>query len=278
MERIPFGINRLDTTLDGGVPRGSVVLLAGEAGAGAREFMHTAAVMNGVARRDEELFDLHYGQLGENAVLPDGVQYLSFTADRREFEREVELSMETALAHAGLEAVEFHSLADAYFRVSPVPREWYSGEETGVTLKQRHQKRRYLLDVLSDAMSDVAPGNLVIIDSLSDLVSAISKDLEWADIIYMIKGIRNATRRWGGLVLVHVDSETLTDLQRAQLVESCTGSLVFEWASGGSVLARTLVLQSFRGLLARIPEDDLVEFETELGDAGFTVSDVRKIR
>ena len=49
MDRIPFGIRRLDTTIGGGAPPGSVVLLSGDAGAGAREFMYTSAVMNGLA-------------------------------------------------------------------------------------------------------------------------------------------------------------------------------------------------------------------------------------
>jgi len=43
MDRIPFGVRQLDITVNGGAPTGSVVLLAGEAGAGSREFVHTRA-------------------------------------------------------------------------------------------------------------------------------------------------------------------------------------------------------------------------------------------
>ena len=67
MDRIPFGIRRLDTTIGGGAPPGSVVLLSGQAGAGAREFMYTAAVMNGLADSDRELFNLYYGVVARSS-------------------------------------------------------------------------------------------------------------------------------------------------------------------------------------------------------------------
>jgi archaellum biogenesis ATPase FlaH len=118
----------------------------------------------------------------------------------------------------------------------------------------------------------------VVIDSLSDLVSATGEQLEWPDIIYFVKGLRRVAHEWGGLILLHVDHETLTETEQGQLVDSCTGSLVFDWSTGGSVLARTLMLQSFRGILSQIDEEELVKFETDLGDAGFSISDVRKIR
>ena len=59
MSSVPFGVARLDSILGGGAPPGSVVLLAGESGAGAREFLYTSAAMNALARTDRELFDLY---------------------------------------------------------------------------------------------------------------------------------------------------------------------------------------------------------------------------
>jgi len=52
----------------------------------------------------------------------------------------------------------------------------------------------------------------------------------------------------------------------------------FEWESGGSTRARTLVVKQFRGVLSQIENEDIVRFETDIGDAGFDISDVRKIR
>ena len=49
-------------------------------------------------------------------------------------------------------------------------------------------------------------------------------------------------------------------------------------ASPISVSKRTMIVQQFRGVLSRIEDENIVRFETEIGDAGFDISDVRKIR
>jgi len=281
MQRVPFGISRLDSTIGGGGPRGSVVLLSGEAGAGAREFMYTAAVMNGLADRDDDLFDLHYGDLAENAVPPEEIHYISFTASEEQLRSEIGMSMDDEISENALDAVEFTSLSKNYFHISPVPREWYAEQTDDITsLRKRHEEREGLLSALGDVLSDRAPGNLVVIDSLSDLAAAagIDERLSWSDINYLVKGLRQASHQWGGLILVHVNYETLNDTQLGQLIDACSGTLRFEWETGGSSRARTLVVKNFAGVLSQIEDEDIVKFETDLGDAGFDISDVRKIR
>jgi archaellum biogenesis ATPase FlaH len=279
MERIPFGIQRLDNTIDGGAPRGSVVLLSGEAGAGSREFMYTSTVMNGLAQKGHDLFDLHYGDLASNATLPDSIHYISFTNDKEQIQAEIDMSMDDEIARAGFEAVEFVSLSHNYFHKSPVPRNWYA-EETGDirSLRKRHEDREGLLSSLGDTVSRRAPGSLVVIDSFSDLIAATGEDVEWSDINYLAKGLAKAAHEWGALILVQVNFETLTETQHGQLVDDCSGTLEFNWETGGSTRARTLVVKNFRGVLSQIEEENIVKFETDLGDAGFDISDVRKIR
>ncbi len=279
MERIPFGIDRLDSTIGGGAPRGSVVLLSGEAGAGAREFMYTTAVMNGLAQVDHDLFDLHYGEVAGEAVLPDSIHYLSLTSSPEQLRREIGMSMDGEIARSGLEQVEFRSLSQNYFHTSPVPRAWYAGETGDLTdLRKRHEDREGVPSALGEAMSRRAPGSLVVLDSLSDLASTADGNRDWSQVIFIVKGMSKAAHQWGGLVLVHVNSETLTDTQHGQLVDACSGTLRFHWETGGSTRARTLVIKNFRGVLSRIESENIVQFETELGDAGFDISDVRKIR
>ena len=279
MDRIPFGINRLDSTIKGGAPAGSVVLLSGEAGAGAREFMYTTAVMNGLAQTEHDLFDLHYGDLPADATLPDEVHYISFTNDRQEIEATICTSLDDEIATAGLEAVSFESLAKQYFHISPVPRNWYARESTDIqSLAGRHDDREGLLSALGERLSNRSPGNLVILDSLSDLVGAMGDDISWSDITYLINGLEKASHKWGGLILVHVNHEAITDVQHGQLIQNCDGTLQFQWETGGSTRARTMVVKKFRGVLSKIEDENIVKFETDLGDAGFDISDVRKIR
>lgn len=279
MERIPFGISRLDTTIGGGAPRGSVVLLSGEAGAGAREFVYTAATMNGLAKDDHDLFDLHYGDLAPDAALPDAIHYVSFTTDEAQLRTEIKMSMDDEIADVGLANVHFKSLSKNYFHISPVPRNWYAKETTDITsLRKRHEDREGLLTALGDCLSERAPGNLVVLDSLSDLAGAAGDRIAWSDVNYLVKGIVKAAHNWNGLILIPVNHETLSGTQLGQLVDSCSGTLRFAWETGGSTRARTLVVKNFRGILSTIESENIVKFETDLGDAGFDISDVRKIR
>jgi archaellum biogenesis ATPase FlaH len=279
MDRLPFGISRLDQMIQGGAPTGSVVLLSGEAGAGAREFMYTAAVMNGLARQAGDLFDLHYGDLHPNARPPDDIHYISFTAEEAQLREEIATTMDDEIAQEGLEPVAFKSLSRQFFHISPVPRNWYAEETPSIkNMAKRHEDRDSLLSALGTELSARAPGNLVVIDSLSDLVTTLGENIEWSDIGYLVKGLQKAAHAWDGLILLHVNDETLSEIRHGQLMDACSGTMRFKWESGGSTRARTLVVKQFRGVLSQIEDEDIVQFETELGDAGFDISDVRKIR
>lgn len=278
MERIPFGVRQLDSIINGGAPAGSVVLLSGEAGAGSREFMHTSAVINGMAQVDEELYDLYYGQPSANAVNPEEIHYISFTASEGQLADEMRLAMDDDVLDAGLEGIRFHDMSERYFHMSPVPREWYADETPNIKdLRARHE-REDLLGALGSKLSDVAPGNIVLLDSLSDLVAAMGDEIDWADITFLVSGIQKAAYQWGGLILLHLNHETVTDTRKGQLSGAAHGTMQFSWESGGSTRARTLVVKQFRGVLSQIEDENIVQFETELGDAGFDISDVRKIR
>ena len=278
MQRIPFGIRRLDTTVGGGAPAGSVVLLSGEAGAGAREFTYTSAVMNGLVWSDPDLFDLYYGSLEPEAEGPDEVHYVSFTTDERQLRDEMELVMDSELVEAGLSNLTFHDLSPEYFRLSPVPREWYAAEAGSIADLGANSDRNSVPESLGDRLTEFASGNVVVLDSLTDLIASSGDELTWNDIPVLLKGISRAAYDWGGVILVHVNHETLTDEQHGQLIDAADGTLVFEWASGGSARARTMVVKQFRGVLSRIEEENIVRFETEIRDAGLDISDVRKIR
>lgn len=277
MDRIPFGIRRLDDTLGGGPPAGSVVLLAGEPGAGAREFLHTSALMNGLAREDEELFDLHYGSVPSTVTFPEEVHYLSLTSEEQQVRREMRHTLEAELVDASIDAATFHDLGPEYFRLGPAPREWYADRTTSVA-DLGTQNRAGVLNALGDCLTEHAPGNLVVIDSLTDLVGALGEEYDWSDLSMLVRGLARAVGDWEGLVLLHSNRQALSDRQHGQLVDASDGTLLFEWERGGSSLARTMVVQQFRGVLSRLEEENIVRFETTIGDTGFDVSDVRKIR
>ncbi len=278
MDRIPFGIPRLDTTIGGGAPPGSVVLLSGEAGAGAREFMYTAAIMNGLSEANPELFELYYNDLHEDARFLNEVHYFSFTARKRQIYNEMGLTMDAEIVDSVIDDVYFHDLSAAYFHLSPVPQEWYMDRINSITDLGTTTDRKSLPEEFGSQLSAHADNALVVIDSITDLIGAPMDDLTWDDIPVLLRGITRAASEWGGLVLVHVNNESLDPRRHGQLVDAVDGTLVFEWESGGSTRDRTLVVKQFGGVLSRIEAEDIVQFETEIGEAGFDISDVRKIR
>lgn len=279
MARIPFGVSRLDRLIGGGSPTGSLVLLAGEAGAGAREFLYTSAILNGLAREAEDLFDLHYGDLPEAAEIPDSVHYISFTGGRKSIAREVGFMMDDEVAEAGLAAMEFRDLSPEYFQLSPVPREWYAGSRQGIGDLGADQRRDDVVEALAGYLETHGDDSLICVDSLTDLIGVSQAEtIEWSDIVYLMKGLRRAVRSWEGLLLVHTSIDALDQSRLADLMASVDGTMVFEWERGGNELARTMVVREFRGVLPQIEAEDIARFETEIHDAGFDVSDVRKIR
>jgi KaiC/GvpD/RAD55 family RecA-like ATPase len=277
MVRIPFGVERLDDIVGGGAPPGSVVLLVGEGGAGAREFLHTSAAMNGLAHTDPDLFELYYGEPVPESLPPE-VHYVSFTTGEEYIEREMANTMAEEVVENALPAVTVRDLSPEYFQLSPVPRSWYMGETRSITDLGESEGRESVLSALGTYLSENAADNLVLIDSVTDLVAGVSDEMQWKDVAMVMKGLEKAANRWGGLIVLLVNSEALTDTELGSLEDAATGTFEFAWESGGSKRARTMVVKEFRGVLSRLEQENIVQFETEVGESGFDISDVRKIR
>lgn len=275
---IPFGIERFDSLIGGGAPPGNVVLLAGESGAGAREFMYTSTVMNALWHADDDLFDLYYGDLLSGARPPPEIHYVSFTADTEYLKREMTFTMDEEIVDAAIDEITFRDFSPEYFRLSPVPREWYMGKARNVRDLSAQHERAELLDAIGTYLNTHAAGNLMAIDSVTDLVGAISDEMPWSDIAMLMKGLERAAKSWGGLILLLVNEESLEPTEMGHLMDAAGGTIRFRWESGGSQRGRTMVVEEFRGVLSRIEDENIVQFETEIHDAGFDVSDVRKIR
>jgi len=102
--------------------------------------------------------------------------------------------------------------------------------------------------------------------------------MEWSDVAMVMKGLQKAAHNWGGLIILLVNAESLEPTELGTLMDAAGGTLQFEWESGGSKRARTMVVKEFRGVLSRLESENIVRFETEIHEGGLDVSDVRKIR
>ncbi len=278
MSRIPFGVARLDSRIGGGAPAGSLVLLAGESGAGAREFLYTSAIMNGLDAADQELFSLHYGERAAAARRPDSIHYLSYTADEETLSSEIRFTMDDELVDAGLEPITFRDLSNEYFQLSPVPREWYGPSHREITDLGKDADRTGVLTATADYLDANASGGLILIDSLTDLLAARGRHHSIGDLVLTLKGLRRIAREWGSLILLLLNKDAVTEQELGNLMTAVDGTLQFEWETGGNERVRTMYVPEFRGVLSQLEDEDIIRFETEIHDAGFDVSNVRKIR
>lgn len=278
MTRLPLGISQFDSMIGGGVPAGSVVLLAGEPGAGAREFGYTSAVVNGLASVDDDLFDLYYGDVADAAEVVPEVHYLSFTQEPAALVEEMRFVMADELVDAGVDAVTLVDFSKEYFQLTPVPTEWYADRTADITELGNDQERGEILTALGEYLSVAAPGNLVVVDSVTDLLAVEHERITPAMVSVLVKGLSRAAYQWGGTILLLASVEPLSETVLGRLKDASDGTLLFQWESGGSERARTLVVESFRGVLSRLEDENIVRFETEIHDAGFDISNVRKIR
>ena len=280
MGSLPLGVGRLDRLLGGGAPSGSVVLLAEESGAGAREFLYTSAAMNALSHADPELFSLHYGDLDPDVSVPPEVHYLSLTEGSESLRRELAFTMTEEIVDAATEEIQFRDFSPEYFQLSPLPREWYLGNAASIGEMGKRERREGILSSLGGYLSEHAPGNLVLLDSLTDLTTARGDEMErgWDDVIMLVRGLKKAAFHWDGLILLLVSEDAITDQQFGALMDAASGTLRFSWETGGSQRARTMVVREFRGVLSRLEEEDIVQFEVEIHEGGLDISDVRKIR
>lgn len=278
MARMPFGVAQLDSVLGGGAPEGNAVLIAGESGAGAREFVYTSAAMNTLASADPDLFDLYYGELADDAVVPEEVHYISFTAGDDYVERELRYTMADDIVDSVAGPTHFVDFAPEYFQLSSIPREWYIGETSSLGDLSTGNNRDGVLTVLGEYLTEHAPGNLVVIDSITDLIGAGSGEITWEDVAMLVRGLGKAAHSWRGLLLVLANTDTIEEHQLGQLVDASGGTFEFNWETGGSKRARTMVVREFRGVLSQLERENIVRFETEIHDGGLDITDVRKIR
>ena len=135
MVDMPFGVSRLDSMLNGGVPTGSVVLLATEPGAGGRKFAHTSAAINALATTNNAAFEHHYRGIDhEGVIVPATVHYLSVAATADSLETTLTETVSSEIAAQATDGITHHDLSQPYFEATDVPDAWYQHDEQVSTL------------------------------------------------------------------------------------------------------------------------------------------------
>ncbi|CAG0976492.1 MAG: hypothetical protein OIN86_07770 [Candidatus Methanoperedens sp.] len=284
LAKIPTGIKTFDMNINEGFPAGSVILLLEDVGAGGREFLYTSIYninQMKVSQNDPDQMKRKPKNPVDNEIdmmirLPDKICYVSISKSKENILTENAYAFHKGYHEAVRDGLVFKELSDIYFRQSIAQNLW--SEKKGITGFDSNSDKN-ILEELSEFLNENAKGNIVIIDSLTDLLVNQIDYLNRTDFIMFLKGMVNISKTWNGLVYLILSANIIEKQMQEIINDTVDGVLVFEWFDKGSVkMRRNLYISKFRGLIPQLEQNKIAKFETKITyDGGFEVSNVRKI-
>ena len=270
--RIPTSVSAFDTIVNGGIPSGSVVILAGEPGAGNVEFSYTSAAKLSIARRDEMFRNLMIED-SKDVYIPEGTTYISFSKSKDEVMRAVDITFNEDLANAMKDNLIFKDFSVEFFKNSIVPRKWVTDD-----VSEFFRRKGDLLKEFVNFIDEHSDGRIVIVDSLTDL--ATSPRINIKDLVDVIKGLRRNAKKWNTVIYLLLTMGILDRSEENLLFDSVDGVLLFEWHASVkySKRYRYMYVLKFVGLMAHLEEERIARFNTMLNRKnGFVVINTEKI-
>jgi KaiC/GvpD/RAD55 family RecA-like ATPase len=258
---VPTGVPDFDY-LTGGLPAGSVVLLFGTAGAGHQEFALTSAVHLMGRLDDPRLHPVHLGPAKGPFEYPGSVIYLSTSRSRDQIMSEIRGAFDGSYPTVFERHLRFLDLSPSYFADTLVPTSWssvpnrlLSGAPASISIPSDGPLR-----AVADAIDGVEPGQLVIFDSLTDLL--VRRGIEAADLLALVKGLRRHAKGWGGLVYLVLTEGVAPPPVEQAILDSVDGVLHFSWVASPSHShrQRAMLIEKFLPVLARLPAEYLGRF------------------
>jgi KaiC/GvpD/RAD55 family RecA-like ATPase len=230
------------------------VLLVGEARAGHNEFALTSAVHLMLHREDPVTYELFLGNARGPFVYPGNVVYVSATRSREQVLHEVHGSFEASYHDVLERHLVFHDLSPSYFSDSVVPPSWAAvpnrllGEGPSITTNDP-------LAAIAQAVEADGPGNVVIVDSLTDLL--VRRGIEAESLLTLVKGLRRRAKAWGGIVYLLLSRGVAPEATEQALIDSVDGVLSFRWTTTPyhSHRQRAMVIEKFMPVLSRMPAE-----------------------
>lgn len=263
--RMPTGVPDFDF-ITGGIPAGSVILLVGQAGSGHIEFALTSAVHLMLRYDDPRLHEFFLGSARGPFAYPAGIAYVSLTRSKEQTLAEIAGSFDRTYHDVLARHLTFQDLSPAYFADSVVPPSWSSLEGSLLTPPPNGGGRSpTALSALADAVEASGEKNLVIVDSLTDLVAR--KGIESEELLTLVKGLRRRAKAWNGLVYLLLSRGVAPAAVENALFDSVDGVLSFSWTSSPthSRRHRAMTIEKSMPVLARVPVEQQGRFVIEVG-------------
>ncbi len=277
MKKIPSGISDLDTIIKGGFPSGSVILLLNEIGAGGLEFTYTSSAKLLMSKDSPDDLKLILGDECMRSILPEDIHYLTFSRAKEDILDEVKMSFNQDYYDAVESNLNFKDFSQSFFRQTIVPRGW-TGNSGKASIFQ-NDSNGDILEELVDFLDRNATNNVVIIDSLTDLLTNSTIDNE--KLVNIVRGIRRASKKWDGVVYLHLSRGIVEPSLEHLLIDSVHGVLLFEWSKSyrSSQRQRYLTVQKFMSVLPHLKREKVARFMAEVSALnGYHVINYETIR
>jgi KaiC/GvpD/RAD55 family RecA-like ATPase len=254
--------------IEGGVPRGSVVLLLSEIGAGSVEFVYSSILNLSIRAGDPA---------GRKEGIPAEIRYMTLTKKKEDIIQEITLSFHPDLAR-GVPGITFEDLSEEYFDARMVPVEWYSRGD----LVERLQRKRQRVNILADIAAHINTGkdsSLVVIDSLTDVAAQYAGTPNWNELTAFLRGLQRVCKEWNATLYILLTRGILGLPEEREIADTADAVILFRWEeSAGARRQRIMYFEKFRGLMPHLEEKDLVKFAVRISSAGgFEVSNIRVV-
>jgi KaiC/GvpD/RAD55 family RecA-like ATPase len=215
-------------------------------------------------------------QIVETIILPDKICYVSISKSKEDILMEIAHAFHKGFYNAINNGLVFKELSETYFRHS-IARNFWSNKKGILGFDSNSDKN--ILEELSEIFNEYGGGNIMILDSLTDIMVSEADYVNRNDIIMFLKGLVNISKKWNGLIYLILSANILEKQMQEIINDAMDGVLVFEWFDKGSVkMRRNLYISKFRGLIPQLEQNKIAKFETKIThDDGFEVSNVRKI-
>ena len=270
--KIPTSVAAFDQIVKGGVPAGSVIVLAGEPGAGYSEFAYTSAAKLSLVRRDSFQRSFLIPD-AEDIYIPNGTLYISFSKSEEEVMRAVENTFEEDLADAFKDNLVFKDFSSLYFKNSIVPARWITKDVSTFMKKQPD-----LLSQFIKVIEEGADGRVVIVDSLTDLMT--SSRINFENLLDVIRGLRRIAKEWNSIIYLLLTLGVVEAREERMIFDSVDGVFIFQWTGSlkRSKRYRYMYVLKFVGLMSHLEEERIARFTTTLNrKEGFVVVNTEKI-
>lgn len=286
--KVATGIESLDSIIYNGIPSGSLIVLMGDVGAGHSEFAYTSAagIANLIDKRKENDKDGDMPPESQSNkvsdtidfVVPEKINYISFVRSKEDVLNEMSLTLRKDHYESLVDNLVFEDFSDIYFKNSLVPHSWVSDETVSFDSLKDTSKEKGIMESLVTYLGKHAQNSVTIIDSLTDLVRAVSDTMQWSDFIAVFRGMQKVSKKWNCTIYAILTKDIFEHSMQAEIMNCADGVIIFEWEElGSSMRQRVMYMEKFRGVLPALEQNNIVKFEAFITTQGYAISNIKQL-